>query len=133
MTDEIKLGAEIPVNGMPAWLKDDEILAAKWCYGWYSGGTDRKDCYASPDDIIAIRLPADHPYYSRSDDTPVTITPMTVEEADAALYNIPTLRALGLIREDTTLERFEKAYGFMTTRERDTVGAFIEWQASFSA
>lgn len=52
-------GPEIKVDGMPIWLADDEQVIGKWTE-WYFNGPTFKRHYASPSEITAIRLPADH-------------------------------------------------------------------------
>lgn len=65
--DNLEYGAEIAVDGMPAWLRDDEQVMAAWENVWYSGGATWKKCYVSPEAITAIRLPADHWAYKAID------------------------------------------------------------------
>ena len=65
-------GNEIAVNGVrPDWLRDDDSLDAQWTTspGWYSlntGDATKTVWYdlASKSALRAIRLPADHPYYT---------------------------------------------------------------------
>lgn len=56
--DTLEFGAEITVDGMPAWLRDDEHVMGKWG-DWFDYPTN-KSHYADPANITAIRLPADH-------------------------------------------------------------------------
>ena len=68
MTDNVEYGPEIAVDGMPDWLGEDEKVIGRWGEdNWYSGGSTWKKCYASPEYITAIRLPADHWAYKAID------------------------------------------------------------------
>lgn len=72
--DEIKWGAEIAVNGKrPEWLAQDDT---RMWYRCLDGYTCDHPAYSLPashdwwsrldgDRIVAIRLPADHPYYAQ--------------------------------------------------------------------
>lgn len=57
---EAEYGAEIAVDGMPAWLRDDENVMGAWGDVWFFGGATLVRHYAAPESITAIRLPADH-------------------------------------------------------------------------
>lgn len=194
--ENIELGAVITVDGMPDWLRDDETVAGQWRnHSWFSGGTTTKSCYSSPDEITAIRLPADHPYYLATSngftywpggesapvdwdggevlyggglpakfhgfwkrDDPVdgvevigyrrkaepvvneawpdafksgtiTVSQITRAEAYEDGLDIATLERLGLLKEETLLERFEREHGGLDNNQRDIVAAYQKWVA----
>lgn len=65
MTDNVEYGPEIAVDGMPDWLGEDEKVIGKWTK-WLEYPRWKK-CYAIPEYITAIRLPADHWAYKAID------------------------------------------------------------------
>lgn len=69
MSGEIEWGAEIPVNGKrPEWLKDDDNVMDFDPEG-HTHNEIRNSNSWGWDFVKAIRLPADHPYYTRQPDT----------------------------------------------------------------
>lgn len=144
-----EFGPEIAVAGMPDWLDRDEVIVGKWSHGWYSGISAPVDCYASPGDIVAIRLRADHPYYQESGDAARTepteddgdyVRVKTMSETEArALFPwdaLLGLRNLGIIREENLLEQFERdnpEYPLITDEEKSAVKRAIEWMESRNA
>ncbi len=223
--ENIELGAVIAVDGMPDWLDREQMVLGQWRGDtWYKELT-WKHCYAFPDDITAIRLPADHWAYpviakgfepwAGGDDAPVDwdggevllrneeevagpakygrwywadysqhgfpmgqvtddiigyrrkaepnaetvaaideirargfdgfesvgdlmddlndqvkIAKITRSEAYEDGLDIATLERLGLLKEETLLERFEREFGGLDNIQRDIVAAYQEWIAA---
>jgi hypothetical protein len=65
----IKWGAEIPCNGRPDWLKDDDVCAilhlGHWCTDSNYGRVANE--WAWDNVVTAIMLPANHPRYWNTD------------------------------------------------------------------
>lgn len=146
MTDNVEYGPEIAVDGMPDWLGEDEEVIGRWGEdNWYSGGPTWKKCYASPGDITAIRLPADHWAYKAEKGSPspqtlgeilkdtVTISKMTEEEWNTLIEShdwsiISALRQLGIIKSPPTLlEQFEEHHGSLDHNQRAILEIYQEW------
>lgn len=58
----------------------------------------------------------------------VKIAKVTRAEAYEDGLDIPTLEKLGLLKEETLLEKFEREHGGLDNNQRDIVEAFINWQ-----
>jgi hypothetical protein len=58
----IKWGAEISCKGRPDWLKDDDVCAVK-CGSYFGNMSARADEWLWSS-VNALKLRADHPYYS---------------------------------------------------------------------
>jgi hypothetical protein len=73
----IEWGPSIPVNGvMPLWLKQSDICdlftGEFWCYPSGAPSTNPPEEWAwshrdGRPNILAVRLPSDHPYYRTED------------------------------------------------------------------
>lgn len=66
----IEFGPPIEVDGVrPEWLRDDDHVDARWDEGgWYSdvGGRGVSAfCVCAWGTVTHIRLPADHPHYTK--------------------------------------------------------------------
>lgn len=124
---EMQLGPEIKIDGKrPEWLKGDEKIGIVW---WNRERWDNLDtpvdCVHGWDDSIkAIMLPGDHWYYQRSK----TIKLITRIEAYEDGLDIPTLEKLGLLAEETLLEKFARENPYFSRDELNVVRQFIEWQ-----
>jgi len=183
----MQLGPEIKIDGKrPDWLGDDEKIGIVWRHGlrWDNLDTPVDCVHGWEDSVVAIMLPADHPYYlatskgftywhggesapddwdggdclmrigrmlpCRYDDQPewsnqsrcsdiigyrrktkvdaVYINPITRTEAYEDGLDIPTLEKLGLLAEETLLERFARENPGFWPSELNVVQEFIDWQ-----
>lgn len=143
--DDKEYGPEISVDGMPDWLDGDERVMGKWDHGgwYYDGASAPADCYASPDRIVGIRLRADHPYYqgraepTEDDGDYVRVKQMTAREYQTNdTGSLGWAKRVGLIREETLLEQFERdnlEYPLITDEEKSAVKRAIEWMESRNA
>lgn len=140
--DNREYGPEIAVDGMPDWLDRDEQIMGKWNHGeWYPRGATWAHCYASPEDIVAIRLRADHPYYgvetAEDDGDYVRVKRMTAREYQTNdTGSLGWAKRIGIIREETLLEQFERdnpEYPLITDEEKSAVKRAIEWMESRNA
>lgn len=68
-----KWGAEIVVDGKrPDWLRDDEQVSWRWTHRGFEHSTSAEllnwaGSRTQPNPVHAIRLPADHPYYTATE------------------------------------------------------------------
>lgn len=121
------IGPEIKIEGKrPEWLKDDEKIGIVWRHGVRQDNLDtvvRHVCGWEAS-VEAIMLPVDHWYYQKSK----TINLITRAEAYEDGLDIPTLEKLGLLAEETLLERFARENPYFSRDELNVVSQFIEWQ-----
>ena len=73
-------------------------------------------------DIIGYRKRAEP---VQNDDDYVRVKRMTRDEYDGS---ISWARRVGIIREETAIEQFERGFGALNHESRHAVNAFIEWQ-----
>ena len=81
-------------------------------------------------DIIGYRKRAEP---VQNDDDYVRVKRIPAGDVDGIIrradYDIESvLRELGIIRDETTIEQFERDHGGLDNNQRDIVNAFIEWQ-----
>lgn len=67
-------------------------------------------------------------YRRKTKSDAISINPITRAEAYEDGLDIPTLEKLGLLKEETLLERFARENPFFTETEFKVVQEFIDWQ-----
>lgn len=67
-------------------------------------------------------------YRRKTKSDAVSINPITRAEAYEDGLDIPTLEKLGLLKEETLLERFARENPYYSLNELKIIGEFIEWQ-----
>lgn len=133
-------GPWLPVNGKrPEWLKDEDRIQ------WTSSRTSRAYWHEGVEPWKAkiildwcskkeIRLPKDHWIYQvRNNEESVTILKMTEKEVikrfkvSNAGAVIPVLWELGIIREETLLDKFKAEYPLLSRSDMEIAEIIFDW------